>query len=425
MNGFFSLQQKLILLSAFLIFCLSLSCKKNKPNNNNNNNADSGPVTNLNGWSYHGNSTFKSISSDNSFQLYLSKVHTHPTGEIDVFYGEKFKMLNYYGSGPGIYINSARWIVGSDRKTLVDGNRQDEFNQQSGLLFKPVFKTSLGETYVMDWLFPIQVKVKGLGKSEFSVYNPGNLLPDIYFSNHYSQYSFGAGSFSPESMLSSPVCHLSNINRIVDTEELWNAHNIAIGKHPGTQLYSILSFVWDSMYIKVSSVSPQDFYSSDYGTVRKVQPMFLKNLKEIIPQWAKGAALENIPYYFQGNSQPEFLYILFQNSLQLFLVKYNLNTFKFELVNVYNQPRSTGGFKIQTHNFQWMPDESGSFIFTEKRNTGTSVEIFKSGNREQLALPTFNDTAVPSVMDIKYEDGKFWMIVADKDKKIYLYSKSK
>ncbi len=194
-----------------------------------------------------------------------------------------------------------------------------------------------------------------------------------------------------------------------------------MGTHTSTQQSFVLSVDVDSQMVIVNAVTPQDIYSPDYGTIRGVQPMLGKKITEIIPQWNTAYQIEELPYYYQfGN----MLYLLLQNKQQLFLVKFNLNTFQFQLVQQYSQPRSVVQFERDIHHFHWIDTDEGTFLFTEKRKDKLYALLHKNGTTKQIELPQFITTVVPAIADIRYENGKYWMIVAENDKSLHLFNKN-
>jgi hypothetical protein len=404
----------------FLFIALVAGCKKKDGGNT----GAKGPTTSLNGWSYIGKTSIKVNSADGSYQLHLAKVFEHGSSYVDVFYGVKYKMPNYFGLGNGIYIQSCRWVTKTDG-TLVrhtDPNDLNEFTSSSKHFFQPVTKTSLGETYVVDWIFPIDIEVLGSGKGEFSVYNPGNVLGN-FGSNDKLSYHYVAGSRSPASLVSSPLCHIKQENRLVHTSEFWDAYNMAFGTNSATQQSFTIAYDWDSALVKVSAVTPQLVYKPDYGNVKVVQPLFAKRINEIIPQWNTSLKLEFIPYYFQYTSSPHLLYFLLQNSQQLFVVTFDLNTLKFSLKASYQQPRTNSTFARAIHHFQWIETEPGAFVFTERTAQGSRITIHRNGSTQIVNLPSFTSSVAKAIMDVWYENGKFWMLVAENDKSLHLFSK--
>lgn len=377
------------------------------------------PAINANGWEYKGNTSMKVSSADDSYQLILCKVHQHSSGHTDAFLGTKYKMVNYYGSGNGIFVNSERWLIDAEGKTARHKDHMDEFTESTGKLFVPIIKTSLGESYVVDWIPPVNVRVFGLGQGEFSTYNPGDLLRDSYFSDKLAP-NFSSGSSSPESMISSPICHLKDRGKLIQTGEFWDAHNLAIGHNTRTDQHFILSYDWDSAMLRVSAVTPHVISTPEYGEVLATQFLFGKRIHEIIPQWNRNLALEMIPSYYQYSSG--FVFAV-QNKEQLFVVQFDLNTLKFNVLGSYPQPRSTANFSRDTHRFQWIPSDFSSFLFTERSNQGMRAILHKDGKTNTISLPEFEAKVAKGVMDIRVEDGNLWMIVADVNKNIYLYSK--
>lgn len=392
----------------FISILLFAGCKKEKTNAPQGN----GPATKLNGWSYLGKANLLPYSEDNLYNLYLAKVHEHSSGYYDIFYGVKYKMPNYYGPGNGFFINSTRWTLKTDGTTLRNVENSPEFiTQTTGMLYEPLYSLSGGSAYVVGYNHPVDVIVYGTGQSEFKVYNPG-----AFFSNKNA-----GGSPAPLSVVSSPACHLKAIDRKVLTQNYWGSFNLAMGTHTSTQQSFVLSVDVDSQMVIVNAVTPQDIYSPDYGTIRGVQPMLGKKITEIIPQWNTAYQIEELPYYYQfGN----MLYLLLQNKQQLFLVKFNLNTFQFQLVQQYSQPRSVVQFERDIHHFHWIDTDEGTFLFTEKRKDKLYALLHKNGTTKQIELPQFITTVVPAIADIRYENGKYWMIVAENDKSLHLFNKN-
>lgn len=422
--------------SRLIIFILLLgisACKKEEDDNNSPGNS---PAIALNGWNYHGKAKLLPVSSGDYYDLYLAKVHQHGSSYYDVFYGVRYKMPNYVGPGDGIFMNSTRWLIKSDGTTQRNIDNSEEFTQQTtGLLYEPIYYTFSGGpysggTFLMDYTHPVDVEVFGTGKGEFKVYNPGALYSDTYFSDKLLSgggngfglpYYLAAGSTSPLSVISSPATHLKAIDRTALTQNFWGSFNLAFGTNTTTNLSLLLSVNIDSQMVIVNAVTPQDIYAPDYGSIRGVQPMFGKKITEIIPQWNTAYQIEMVPYYYQyGN----LIYLLLQNYQQLFLVTFNLNTFQFQVVRQYSQPRSVDGFGRWTHHFQWIDTDEGTFLFTEKRQTGVYALLHKNGNTQQIQLPQFVSTIAPAVMDIRYDGGKYWMIVAEDDYSLHLFSKN-
>jgi len=413
-----------------VILLLITGCKKEDKDKDNLN--ASAPATALNGWSYHGKSAIIPNSADNSYQLFLAKVHEHGTTSKDVLYGVKYRMPNYVGAGNGLYINSARWLLNSDGSTLRHAEHSDlgEFTTPAHHLFKPVYKTSLGATHIAQWIFPLSVKVMGTGKGEFQVYNPGSVMSDAYFSNLSTSgggsipFHVCAGSSSPESVLSSPLCHIRSGNNLVQTGEGWNAINIALGTNLLTDQSFVLAYHSDSALIKLSAVTPQLLHTPEYGLVKKTQPLFAKRIHEIIPQWNKALQFEYIPSYLQYPSRPGILYFLVQNAQQLFMLSFNMNTFVIQLEAAYAQPRLDPVYLRDSHHFQWIDDDPGVFLYTGKAPQGVRAIVHKNGNTQTMQLPAFKSSVAPAVMDIRYDSGKFWMIVAENNKNLHLFSKT-
>lgn len=405
------------LIWTFIIFGVN-SCK-DKEEDPNPGGGISNPATKANGWTYEGNTTFQVSGADNSYQLILCKVHEHSSGYTDIFLGTKYKMRNYNGSGNGIYINSERWLINAEGKTTRHKEYAEEFNESTGSLFVPILKTSLGESYVVDWIPPVNVSVFGLGQSEFSTYNPGDLLSDGYFSDKQAPV-FSSGSISPETMVSSPICHLNSKGKLIQTGEYWDAYNLAIGHNTRTDQHFILSYDWDSAILRVSAVTPHVISTTDYKEVLATQFLFGKRIQEIIPQWNQSLALEMIPSYYQYSSG--FVFAV-QNKEQLFVLQFDLNALKFNVLGSYPQPRKTTNYSRDTQRFQWVPSDFSSLLFTERNIEGMRAILHKDGKITTIALPEFKEIVVKGVMDIKVEDGQLWMIIADVNKNIYLYSK--
>lgn len=408
---------RVILAVLFAVFMTA--CKKDQENPQ----VSGGPTNQTNGWSYLGSTGIKVVSANSEYQIYLAKVHQHSPDITDVFYGVRYKMINYFGSGNGIYINSTRWLVGQGGNTIRHIDNVDEFSESAGLLYKPIYKSSLGEDYVVDWIYPIDVKVMGSGPQEFKVYNPGSLLFDAYFSSKYNGYQFAAGSPSPLSMISSPVCHLGDENRLVETGEYWAAYNLAIGLKQDKKESFLFAYTLDSSWLKVSAITPHLTNHSEYGMVKKTNTLFGKHINEIIPQWNNNYKLEFIPAYFQYAARPDKLYLVLQNETQLFLVEFDLKTFKFVVKGDYSQPRSEAKFDRHLHHIQFIEDDPEAFIFTQKTNEGTRVTLYKNRQANLIQLPEFNEKAAKSIMDVRYDQGKFWILVAAHDGSVNLYSK--
>lgn len=152
----------------FVFTLLATGCKKEKDNPPQS----GGPavVAALNGWSYLGKTNLLPYSADNSYNLYLAKVHQHGSNYYDVFCGVKYKMLNYFGSGSGYFINSTRWVLKADGTTQRNVENSPEFiKQTTGMLYEPLYSTS-GD--VVGYIHPIDVKVLGTGQGEFRCITP-------------------------------------------------------------------------------------------------------------------------------------------------------------------------------------------------------------------------------------------------------------
>lgn len=230
-----------------------------------------------------------------------------------------------------------------------------------------------------------------------------------------------ADSTSPLSVVSSPATHIKAIDKTALTQNYWGSFNLAIGTHTITNQSFVISLKVDSQMVIVSAVTPQNIYSPDYGTVRGVQPMLGKKITEIIPQWDTAYKAEALPYYYQyGNS----LYMIIQNPQQLFLVKFDLNTFQFQWVQQYPQPRSVQAFERDIHHFHWIGGDEGAFLFTEKRRDELYALLHKNGTTQRLQFPQFGSTIAAAVADVRYDDGKYWMIVAGNDKSLHLFAKN-
>lgn len=388
------------------------------------------PTTTLNGWSFRGKDGIMVNSADDSYQLFLARCFEHPEGYTDVFYGVKYKMLNYFGSGNGVYINSTRWLINDKSQTARHIDNSDEFTTENGFVYTPVYIESLGEVYVTDWVKCINVEVLGTGNKEFKIYHPDIVLDKTRnFLNDQKegqtgQFNFSTGSRSPLSILSSPVCHIKGLNKLVQTNEYWSAYNLAIGSNTSSGQSFIVSYSWDSMLIKIAAVTAHDVFEPDKGVMRGAQPMKAKKIDQIIPQWNRNLPLEFTPSYFQYSNKPDELFMILQNKEQLFVVSFNMTTFKFKLIDAYLQPRSTELFDKFIHSFQWIDEEEGCFMFTEKTGNGVKIKIHRAGKTSEILLPEFNATVVKGVMDVLYDGGKLWLMTADNDKKIYLYNKS-
>lgn len=384
------------------------------------------PTTSLNGWTYRGNGNILVNSADDSYQLFLAKCFEHTDGYTDVFYGVKYKMPNYFGLGEGIYINSTRWLLEGNGKTARHIDNSDEFTSETGFVFAPVYTESLGDMYVTDWVKCINVEVFGTGNKEFQIYHPNTALDKTrnFLKGQTGVFNFSTGSRSPLSILSSPICHIKSIERLVQTNEYWSAYNMAIGTNTNTGQSFIVSYSWDSMLVKVAAVTAHDVFEQEKGILRGAQPMLAKNIYQIIPQWNKNLPLEFNPSYFQFQDQPELLYQIFQNREQLFVVTFNMTTFKFNVIAAYSQPRTTLQFDKFAHSFQWVDEEPGCFIFTEKTGNGIKAKRHKDAMVTDIPAPQFNNKVALGVMDLLYDEGKLWLITAENNKKMHLYSKS-
>ncbi|GIV32620.1 MAG: hypothetical protein KatS3mg031_0155 [Chitinophagales bacterium] len=416
---------------SILFILLAAGCKKDDIDPPQ----DNSPTTALNGWSYHGKTKLLPNSVDDLYDLYLAKVHQHGSSYFDVFYGVRYVMPNYTGPGDGYFMSSTRWILKADGTTQRNGDSEEFSSQTTGILYEPVYYTFSGGpysggTFIIDYIHPVDVEVFGTGQGEFKVYNPGALYSDAYFSDKLIPgggngfglpYYLAAGSSSPISVVSSPATHLKAIDRTALTQNFWGSFNMAMGTNTTTNQSFVLSVNVDSQLVIVNAVTPQDLYSPDYGAIRGVQPMFGKKIPEIIPQWNSAYQIEMLPYYYQyGN----MLYVLFQNQQQLFSVTFNLNTFQFQVAQQYSQPRSVQGFGRLMHHFQWIDNDEGAFVFTEKRQDGVFALLHKNGTTQQIQLPQFKSSIAAAVADIHYDNSKYWMIVAENDKSLHLFSKN-
>ncbi len=405
------------------------------------------PVTSLNGWSYVGKAPIKNVpGADSDYQLYLAKVYEHGSSIIDVFYGVKYKMLNYYGGGNGIFIEGDRVLFKSDGSVLRRStHEQNDFESLSKRLFVEVdYVPSNGNPFVVDYIFPIEVEVLGYGVGEFNVFSPAYLFSNFSYSSGYftskieGGYIFhsyyAAGSSSPRTILSSPVCKLLTDNHLVQTQQFWGAANIAIGKNTQNNQYFVFTYLKDSVSIMVSAVTPQSLYSNMFGSyyelAKQIQPMFAKKIKDIIPQWDNTAKLNIFPAYFQYPTQPNELYIILLNNTQLFVVSFNLNTFNFQVKASYSNPSQfiyNNGYSYpdrDKNNIQFIDNQPGVFLFTEKRENMFYSAILKNGTINTLNYPTFNSDVRQEIMDIRYDNGKLWMIVLDKENNFHLFSKN-
>ncbi|MDW8420204.1 MAG: hypothetical protein RML37_12415 [Chitinophagales bacterium] len=402
--------------AVFLVALMAVGgCKKDK----NASPQDNGPTTSLNGWSYHGK-VYSATDSKSGFQLYLEKVHEHSGGILDVFYGVKVEELNYFGTGSPYFTRSRRWLLKSDGTTIRQGQDLAEFTTQAGYLIQRHKEIDI---------LPIDVEVFGTGAGEFKIYSPVDWLKNYNFPGnsgipegifHYS------GSASPRTILSSPFCFLYDEDIKVETQAYWGSFNMFMAKHPSTNQYFVIHYQIDSQLFIINLVSPQNVNSpSGYGTVRYAQPMFGKTVTQLIPQWNTNYTIDRVPLYYQYTADPENLYFILQNKEQLFLMKFNLNTFKFSIAHEYSQPRiNPDGYEYGTNRIQFVDREAGAFLLTEKRQSGCFAMLHRNGATQTLALPDFKQEIAKAVMDIRYDNGKFWMIVMDNNRNVYLFSKN-
>lgn len=408
--------KKLKILLKTALFIYFISCKKDKDSAQN----VELPYENLNGWNYHGNSSMLFTSANNSYQLYLCKVHEHSGGVMDVFYGTRYEMSNTNGI---ITTGSTRWTLKPDGSTIRNSNSLvDEFNSTSGRLFRGINSSLNGEN-----IPPTSVKVLGSGNGEFRVYNPVQMIENLYFpsgSGPSGWYDY-IGNESPLSLLSSLVCYIQENDTPIDASDIyWHGYNFAIAKNPTTGEYFVLSYYRDSSFFMVNAVTPQSF-STNYGTMKKTQPLFGKKVKEIIPQWDTSyKKIEEWPLYFQYSLDPTHLYFIVQNDEQIFLVKLNLNTFQFSVVHSYSQPRNSAAYQLEIFGIQFIDKEPGTFLFYERRQSGMYALLHKNGTTQKIDIPAFKSKVVPSISSIRYDNGKYWLMVADQDKKVHLFSRN-
>ncbi len=394
-----------------------VGCKKDKkpsPQQNQNNS----PTTNLNGWSYHGNSEIKVSSANNKYQLYLCKVHQHSGEVLDVFYGTRYMIPNTPGL---ITTSSTRWLLKSDGSTIrTSDDLLNEFSSTSGRLFQG----SNGEENIP----PIHVEVLGSGVGEFKVTNPFQITNNLNAPSGGSLIGWEnwSGSDLPVSITTTLVCHLIQPNIKVDVSDIyWFGYTLAVGKNPTTDQYFVLTYHRDSSFIMLNAVSPQNL-STNYGTMRKIQPLMGKKLREIIPDWTTNPVDMDIwPLYYQYSSEPHSIYFLVQNQTKIYVLKINLNNFQFSLVHQYTQPRNSNNGGInEIFGIQFIDKEPGTFLFYERRQSGIYALLHKNGTTQQITMPQFNSEVVPSIASLRFDNNKYWLIVASKDKKVHLFSRN-
>lgn len=405
------------LIGAFLWFFIN-GCKKEKNTPAPTNQINS-PTIALNGWSYHGQARILYYSEDNKYQLYLCKVHEHSGGVIDVFYGTRYTMLNTNGL---ITTGSARWLLKRADGSLVRNTNDyvSEFNQNAGFLF-------LGQ-HTEHNVPPIDVQVFGSSAGEFKAYNPMQIAKNLMAPNGMlvSGWENQSGSESPRSICTSLISHFIEPNIKVDVSDIyWHGYTAALGKNPTTGQYFILTYYRDSSFVMLNAVSPQNF-STNYGTMRKLQPLMGKRIKEIIPSWSNTLSNMDVwPLYYQYSAEPSSIYFILQDQSKIYVIKVELNNFQFSLVHEYAQPRNSTAFNInEIFSIQFIDKDPGTFLFHERRQSGLYALLFKNGSTQQITMPQFKPTVVHTVTSLRYDNNKYWLIVADKDKNIHLFSKS-
>lgn len=385
------------------------ACKKDKKVGSNDN-KNQGPAKELNSWTLIGSGKNNVFYNDlEYYQLFLSKVHRHSGGEIDVLFGTQYKMPNYFGSGNGIFIDSDRWLLDKNRKMLRRFNRSNDYQSPEANIFDPIYETSLGETYVVGWFFPIWIDVKGTGVGEVDIFKEEENMTN--------------SSISPISKIGYKYGNVKEDNFIIKTNN--SLENIAIGKNSQYNQYFVVSTgkEYDTALFVLSAVSPQTNPDDKYGNVREMHIMFTKKIHDILPEWDKNFSWD----YYQYKNNPDILYLMGRGETKLYVIQVDLNTFKFKLVKTYdNLPSNRYYYKFQT--IYPIEDEEGTMILTaqtELLNPSYPFKamLLKNGQVSNIQLPEFYPEIFKSAKSLYYEKGEMWLMVSNTDGECFLYNK--
>lgn len=405
-------------LSAVLL--LSTACKKKDKNSS----AENGPAINLNGWTY-----VSKLDNNNGLwaqcQIYLRKVHHVPGDYTDVFYTVRYKLNNYFGSGDGITHSSHRWLVGSGGQTLRisnQSNMQDEFDGR--MLDRPVYSSSLGETIEADHIAPIGVKVLGKGKGEFEVFHP-----EIASNNSISwgqkpdmMWSGGHDAPGMENAISNslPEFYRGYLNGQKNYFLTSSYGAIALGFNKSGSERFLIMHNKDSQVLHVYGVTSHLIKpaSKNYQVLAH-QYLFSAKINSIIPDWDASSILE-MPVYYNYNDN---FYFVLQNSNKLYVLKLKMNNFQFSVVSEYAQPKTTTTFSRHNNRFQWVADKENTLLYTEKFSSGVKAFALSNGISTLLKLPDWTSAAQPGIMEIRADNGFYWLLIAGNDGKLYLYKK--
>ncbi|HXF91031.1 MAG TPA: hypothetical protein VNJ29_03775, partial [Candidatus Nitrosotenuis sp.] len=97
----------------------------------------------------------------------------------------------------------------------------------------------------------------------------------------------------------------------------------------------------------------------------------------------------------------------------------------FSLVHQYTQPRnSTFDYANEIFEIQFLDKEPGAFLFCERRQSGMYALLHKNGSTQQVVMPQFKGNIVPTITSLRFDNDKYWLIVADQNKNVHLFSKN-